>query len=263
MKNVQIEEMTQMKKALFITVRKDSSRLPNKTIRRILGRTVLEMGIKRAQQAKNFDHVVVCTTTRSIDDEVATIARENGADVFRGDLKDKLVRWRDAARQFSIDYVVTFDGDDLFCEPHLLDMGAEQIAARGLDFIEAPEGLICGAFTYAFTVKALEKVCEIKASDDTEMMWTYFKDTGLFKVGILEDVASVYFSNEIRMTLDYPEDFEFFTRIFEHFDCVENDVPLEKIVAYLDEHPEIPQINIHRQQEFLDNQKKRTHLALR
>ena len=252
-----------MKKALFITVRKDSSRLPNKTIRRILGHTVLEMVIKRAQQAKNFDHVVVCTTTRFIDDEVAEIARKNGADVFRGDLEDKLVRWRDAARAFSIDYVVTFDGDDLFCEPLLLDMGAEQIMGRGLDFIEAPAGLICGAFTYAFTVKALEKVCEIKATNDTEMMWTYFKDTGLFKVGVLEDVDPVYFSDEIRMTLDYPEDFAFFTRIFEHFNCVENDVPLDKIVTYLNEHPEIPQINIHRQQEFLENQRKRTHLTLR
>ena len=252
-----------MKKALFITVRKDSSRLPNKTIRRILGRTVLEMVIKRAQQTKNFDHIVVCTTTRPIDDEVAEIARKNGADVFRGDLEDKLVRWRDAARAFSIDYVVTFDGDDLFCEPLLLDMGAEQITERGIDFIEAPAGLICGAFTYAFTVKALEKVCEIKATDDTEMMWTYFKDTGLFKVGVLEDVAPVYFSDNIRMTLDYPEDFDFFTRIFEHFNCVENDVPLDKIVAYLKEHPEIPQINIHCQQLFLENQRKRTHLTRR
>lgn len=252
-----------MKKALFITVRKDSSRLPNKTIRRILGHTVLELVIKRAQQAKEFDHVVVCTTTRSVDDDVAAIAHENGADVFRGQLKDKLVRWRDAARQFSIDYVVTFDGDDLFCEPVLLDMGLEQLVERGLDFIEAPVGLICGAFTYAFTVEALEKVCEIKATDDTEMMWTYFKDTGLFKVGVLENVDPVYFSDEIRMTLDYPEDFEFFTRIFEHFNCEENDVPLDKIVAYLNEHPEIPQINIHRQQEFLENQRKRTHLTLR
>jgi hypothetical protein len=51
-----------------------------------------------------------------------------------------------------------------------------------------------------------------------------------------------------------------------HLDCkfkVENDVPLDKNVAYLNEHPEIPHIDIHRQQEFLDNQKKETYLTLR
>ena len=86
-------------------------------------------------------------------------------------------------KEYGIDYIVTFDGDDLFCEPILLDMAADQIREGEYDFIEAPQGLICGAFTYAFTAKALAKVCGIKDSTDTEMMWTYFKDTGLFRTG--------------------------------------------------------------------------------
>lgn len=252
-----------MEKALFITVRKDSSRLPNKAVREILGWPVLTMVIKRAKLAQKFDAVVVCTTTRPVDDEVEVIARENGAEVFRGSLEDKLARWNGAAKQFGIDYIVTFDGDDLFCEPKLLDMGAEQITTRGLDFIEAPQGLICGAFTYAFTANALDKVCAIKDSEDTEMMWTYFKDTGLFKTGVLEHVPPIYFRDDIRSTLDYPEDFAFFTKIFEHFQCINNDVDLVDIVKYLQDNPEIAKINIGRQQEFLANQKARTHLVLR
>lgn len=252
-----------MKKGIFITIRKDSSRLPNKAVREILGHPVMELIIKRAKLAKNFDTVIVCTTTRPIDDEIEEIAKRNGALVYRGSLHDKLERWNGAAKAFGIDYIVTFDGDDLFCEPKLLDMGAEQIETRGLDFIEAPQGLICGAFTYAFTAKALDKVCEIKASEDTEMMWTYFKDSGLFNTGVLENVPAIYFSDEIRSTLDYPEDFEFYTNIFEHFQCEENDVDLADIVKYLREYPEIAKINIGRQQEFLANQQAKMHLVLK
>lgn len=252
-----------MKTAIFITIRMDSSRLPEKTMRTILGKPVLEHIVQRAKLAKNFDEIVVCTTEREVDDQVANLAQKLDVKVFRGSLEDKLERWNGAAKQYGIDHVVTFDGDDLFCEPILLDMGAEQIRAGEYDFIEAPPGLICGAFTYAFTAKALEKVCEIKDSTDTEMMWTYFKDTGLFKTGCLENVDDVYFSDEYRLTLDYPEDFEFFTRVFEHFQCINNDVPLREIVTYFKEHPEIPQINIGRQQEFLDNQKKKTKLVLK
>lgn len=252
-----------MKKGIFITIRKDSSRLPNKAVREILGHPVMELIIKRAKLAKNFDTVIVCTTTRPIDDEIEEIAKRNGTLVYRGSLHDKLERWNGAAKAFGIDYIVTFDGDDLFCEPKLLDMGAEQIETRGLDFIEAPQGLICGAFTYAFTAKALDKVCEIKASEDTEMMWTYFKDSGLFNTGVLENVPAIYFSDEIRSTLDYPEDFEFYTNIFEHFQCEENDVDLADIVKYLREHPEIAKINIGRQQEFLANQQAKMHLVLK
>ena len=142
-------------------------------------------------------------------------------------------------------------------------MGAEQIEYRGLDFIESPPGLICGAFTYAFTANALAKVCEIKASEDTEMMWTYFKDTNLFRCGYLENIPAVYFNDKIRATLDYPEDMKFFTKVFEYFQCPRNDVGLDEIVAYLNLHPEISSINIGRQQEFLANQQARTHLELR
>ncbi len=252
-----------MRTAIFITIRMDSSRLPNKTMRTILDKTVLEHVVQRAKLAKKFDEVVVCTTEREIDNQVADLAAELGVNVFRGSLEDKLERWNGAARQYGIDYIVTFDGDDLFCDPYLLDMGAVQIQRAQYDFIDAPKGLICGAFTYAFTAEALAKVCGIKGSTDTEMMWTYFKDTGLFRTGCLEGVDDIYFSDEYRLTLDYPEDFEFFTKVFEHFNCVYNDVPLKDIVYYFREHPEIPRINIGRQQEFLDNQKKKTKLVLK
>lgn len=252
-----------MRTAIFITIRMDSSRLPSKTMKTILGKPVLEHIVQRAKLAKEFDEIIVCTTERQVDDQVAELAKNAGVQVFRGSLEDKLERWNGAAEKYNIDYIVTFDGDDLFCEPELLDRGARQIRKGELDFIEAPQGLICGSFTYAFTAKALKKVCVIKGSTDTEMMWTYFKDTGLFKTGYLEDVEEIYFSDEYRLTLDYPEDFEFFTKVFEHFNCVNNDVPLKEIVAYFKEHPEVPQINIGRQQEFLDNQKKKTKLVLK
>ena len=252
-----------MKTAIFITIRMDSTRLPEKTMRTILGKTVLEHIIQRAKLAEVPDEIVVCTTERSIDNQVAELARACGVEVYRGSLEDKLERWNGAAKHFGVDYIVSFDGDDLFCDPYLLDKGAEQIAEGKYDFIEAPPGLICGAFTYAFTGRALEKVCEIKDTDDTEMMWTYFKDSGLFRTGYLEGVEEDYFSDKYRLTLDYPEDFEFFTRVFHHFNCVDNDIPLKEIVAYFKEHPEIPEINIGRQQEFLENQRRKTKLVLK
>ena len=252
-----------MKTAIFITIRKDSSRLPDKAVRAILGQPVMQLIIKRAKLARNFDDIIVCTTTRDTDDEIAEIAQRNDAKVYRGSLEDKLERWNGAAQQYGIDYIVTFDGDDLFCDPLLLDKGAEQIVRGEYDFIEGPKDLICGAFTYAFTAKALKKVCEIKDTEETEMMWTYFKDTGLFKTGILQDIDEIYFNDKIRCTLDYPEDFEFFSRIFEHFNCINNDVGLSEIATWLNDNPEVAMINIGRQQEFLDNQKKKTHLNIK
>ena len=73
----------------------------------------------------------------------------------------------------------------------------------------------------------MEKVCRIKGTDDTEMMWVYFTDTGLFNVSTLEVADTVFYEPNIRMTLDYTEDLAFFDTIFTHFDCVDNDVSFE------------------------------------
>lgn len=252
-----------MKSAVFITVRSDSSRLPNKAYLTILDKPTIEMVIIRAKQVRNADAVIVCTTERSIDDKIVRIAKNCGVQYFRGDLEDKLIRWLGATRHFGIDYFITMDGDDLLCDPELVESGITQMANTEMDFIEAPEGLICGSFTYGIRSASLEKVCSIKGTSDTEMMWVYFKDTGLFKVGHLDVSDPVFYDRDIRMTLDYEEDFNFFKTIFEHFQCVNNDVPLRQIVNYLKENPEIIQINSARQKDYLENQKRKTKLVVK
>ena len=252
-----------MKNAIFITVRSDSSRLPNKAVLPILGKPTIEMVMRRAKLVRNADAVVVCTTQRSVDDQIVELAEKCGVLFFRGSLDDKLDRWCAATRKFSIDYFVTMDGDDLLCEPELMTIGIDQLKTTDIDFIEAPEGLICGSFTYGIRTSALEKVCKIKGTNDTEMMWVYFKDTGYFKVGTLAVQDSLFFDPSIRMTLDYQEDFDFFNAIFNHFQCVSNSTPLREIVPFLREHPEIVKLNAFRHQDWAANQKKKTRLVLK
>jgi len=252
-----------MRKAVFITVSSDSTRLPNKAFKTILGRPTIEMVILRAKQVRGVDDVVLCTTERSIDDEIVNIAQRQGIKHFRGSLEDKLLRWQGAAQSHNIDFFATMDGDDLLCDPELIELGVKQMEQSGCDYIKAAPGLICGSFTYCIRVDALNKVCSIKDTADTEMMWVYFEDTGLFKVSDLDVKDRVFYSDSIRLTLDYPEDFEFFSRIFEHFKCVENDVPLRDIVGFLNDHPEIVSINTARQKDYLENQKKKTKLIIK
>lgn len=252
-----------MKCAVFITVRSDSSRLPNKALLPILGKSTIEMVILRAKLVENAGTVVVCTTERPVDDGIVQIAERCGVQHFRGSLDDKLDRWLGAARKFNIDCFVTMDGDDLLCDPELMGIGIKQLASTDVDFVEAPEGLICGSFTYGIRTTALERVCTIKDTSDTEMMWVYFKGTGLFKISTLNVNDPVFYSPYIRMTLDYEEDFSFFRAIFEHFNCINNDVSLRGIVPFLKEHPEIIQLNAFRHHDWAVNQQKKTKLILK
>ncbi len=246
----------------FITVRTDSSRLPQKALQDIAGKPLIVHIIERAKTIKGLDGVVLCTTKREEDNVLEQIASEQGILCYRGSLNDKLERWRGAARNVNADYVITIDGDDPFCDPALVETAIHQIEKDHPDFVEAPKELAIGGFTYAFSREALEKVCEIKNSEDTEMMWVYFTDTGLFTTTTLA-VSDTELLTPLRLTLDYPEDLEFFRTIFKELSIETNTVPLHDIMLFLKGRPDIVAINAFRHEEWLKNQQAKTKLELK
>lgn len=251
-----------MNKAIFITVRTNSSRLAQKALLEIKGIPTIEHLIKRVKRSSGTDFIILCTTELKEDDVLCQIAERNYILYFRGSVTDKLKRWLRAATKYHIDFFVTADGDDLFCEPELIDLAFKQYEERHPDFIES-SNVICGAFTYGIKASALKKVCKIKDTDDTEMMWVYFKDTKMFQVEELEGVDKIYQRPDIRMTLDYPDDFRFFTNVIENFGSIKKDFNLRDIIKYLDENPDVIQINQHLKDEWAANQKKKTRLVLK
>ena len=250
-----------MKTAIFITVRTGSTRLPNKALIEIQSIPTIVHLIRRVKKV-NVDHIILCTTSLEEDDILCDIAKNEGIDFYRGSVKDKLVRWQGAANKFNIDFFVTADGDDIFCSEELIELALSQYLLNNSDFIESP-GVICGAFTYGIKVKALNKVCDIKQSEETEMMWTYFKDTGFFEIEMLDNIPSIFFRDDIRMTLDYEDDLIFFKKIIDHFyEKKYFNFTLNDIIYFLDDHNEIIKINSYLHDEWRNNQISNTNLKL-
>jgi spore coat polysaccharide biosynthesis protein SpsF len=244
-------------KAIFITVRSDSTRLPKKCLLEINGKPTIEYVIDR-MKVTGYP-VILCTTELENDDILCDLAIENGILFYRGSIEDKLERWRGAADLYDVEFFVTADGDDLLCDPELVEMAFNQYEETKADFIEGVN-IPCGAFTYGIKVSALNKVCEIKGTSDTEMMMPYFTETGLFKVEPLWNAPKVLQRPEIRMTLDYEDDLKFFKAIFGNF---KSTVPLREVLSFLDENPELIKINQYLQQRFLDNQRSKTKLVIK
>lgn len=251
-----------MKKAIFITVRTGSTRLPEKCLLEINGKTTIEHLIERVKLSRKADIIVLCTTELKEDEILCQIAKKNEILCYRGSVNDKLERWKEAALKYNVEFFVTADGDDLFCDPELIDIAFSQYERGKPDFIEGKD-LICGAFSYGIKTSALQEVCRIKDTDDTEMMWVYFKNTNMFKVEELEGFDKIYRRPEIRMTLDYYDDFRFFRHIIEKLDKGEKYFSLRDVIEYLDKNPDIILINQYLQKEWEDNQKKKTKLLIK
>ena len=60
----------------------------------------------------------------------------------------------------------------------------------------------------------------------------------------------------MRLTLDYEEDFEMFKSVIEYFLDESKGMEFEDIIKYIEENPEVSNINWHREQDWKENQER-------
>jgi spore coat polysaccharide biosynthesis protein SpsF len=237
-----------LKSAIFIAVRMKSTRLPRKALLEIKGRTVIEHLIDRLKTADEPDLVVLCTSTNPDDAVLVDVAERNGIRRFQGSEDDKLDRFLGAASKYDIDLIAAVDGDDILCDPVYIDKVIVELKNTDYDMVTC-KNLPLGATSNGISVSALRKVCDIKKESDTEVWGGYFTDSGLFNVKYIEPDDPDMVRPDIRLTLDYPEDFELFKKIFNELYRPGAVFSLKEVVHLFNTQPELLEITgeVHKQ----------------
>jgi spore coat polysaccharide biosynthesis protein SpsF len=239
-----------MKTAIFLSIRDKATRLPKKVLLQIKGKTVTEHLIDRLKQAKLPDMIVLTTSIHPDDIVLIDIAQKNKIQSFQGSEDDKLDRYYNAALKFGIDFMVIVDGDDLFCDPECIDEIIRTFKKTNADYIIYKD-LPVGVTGHGVKLEALKKVIDMKDESDTEVWGGYFTGSKLFKVVELEPRAE-FRRPDLRMTLDYIEDFRFFEAIFDRLYTPGKVFTLHDIMRVINENPQIPAINSAAQQKYLE-----------
>jgi spore coat polysaccharide biosynthesis protein SpsF (cytidylyltransferase family) len=100
-----------------VQARVGSSRLPGKSLRAIQGRPLVAHVLERAQAIRGVDAVVLATSIREGDDELARVVRGLGVAVWRGSELDVLQRVCEAAEAQRAETVLRVTGDCPFLDP--------------------------------------------------------------------------------------------------------------------------------------------------
>jgi spore coat polysaccharide biosynthesis protein SpsF len=140
------------------------------------------------------------------------------------------------------------EGDDVFCDPEYADRTVAHFTQTDADFIRW-SGLPLGAPPLGIKAKALAEVCSRKDTGNTETGWgSFFTETGLFKVETIEEKDAFLRRPELRMTMDYPQDYDFFKAVYAKLN--RTDFTLKDILKVIDEYPEIAAINRSLKEEY-------------
>ena len=239
-----------MNVGIFLSVRDKSTRFPGKVTKEIHGRSVTDHLIRRLKLVDNVDGVFLTTSPDTRDNILCEIAKRNQIPCYRGHPDDKIDRYLGACTEYRLDACVVVDGDDIFCFPEYLEETVIFLKSQVYDFV-AYEGLPLGARGIGITKKALQRILKKKDIVDTEVWGHLFINDPEF-ICYLPDVTDPLMHHpEIRLTLDYPSDFEMYRAVYDELGEEFSSRELMTLLVFTK--PELNNINKDAQQLYEDH----------
>ncbi len=215
---------------VFLQVRLDSSRLPNKALLELGGRSVIEhamLSLKRLPVS-----VFAILTDGASRDLLEPRAARCGFQTFVGPEENVLERYVFAARQFGVSTVVRATGDNPLVSWELARQVLVEFRRRDADYC-GYDGPPLGTGVEIVGVAALERaVRETRSSYDLEHVTPYiYRHPGLFAAYRIPAPAA-YCLPHARVTLDTSEDYQ---RLCTIFDELYGDAPVSvfRLVRWL------------------------------
>ena len=238
----------------IIQARMGSTRLPGKILKKVQGKTLLEIQLERLQQSTLIEQIIVATTTQAQDDVVVDVCKELAINFYRGSEEDVLSRYYEAAVAFDANVIVRLTSDCPLIDPVIVDEVIE-IYARQQDTIDYvsntlertyPRGLDVEVFSFEALEKAYE---EAVLQRDREHVTAYFySNPDVFKI---DHVKGEQDYSHFRWTVDTPEDCELIELILNELYEDKQLFYMQDVIQLLTRYPEWNDINAHIEQKKL------------
>ncbi|QEN07502.1 hypothetical protein EXM22_05675 [Oceanispirochaeta crateris] len=199
-----------MKKAVFLQVRLDSHRLPQKALKLIDDKTVVEHAMISLKNLDLDNYVIV--TARGDEKDLKPLADRCGFEVFAGDRQDVLKRYIEAGRLYEPQLIIRATGDNPLVSWEMASKVIKDFEQDDCPDYMAMKGLPIGCGVEVFKRDALEKSYPLTESNyDHEHVTPYiYNNPDMFSLKYLNHNPPM---NQ-RVTLDTLEDYKNISYIF-------------------------------------------------
>jgi len=203
-----------LNKVLIIQARLDSSRFPEKILKKIGFKESISLQIERLKRAKLVDKIVLAFPNDEINAPLIKIAKKFNIKYFLGNKLNVLDRYYKASKKYNADIVIRSTGDCPFVDPNLVDTLIKKILKYNFDYVtntyppSFPDGLDIEVFSFKTLKQAWVKA---KTFQEKEHVTIYMREN--------EKISKYNFKNKVnysnyRLTLDEPEDLIVLNKIY-------------------------------------------------
>jgi len=235
-----------MKIIAVTQARSNSTRLPNKVLKKIQDKPLLQIHVERILKSQRITSLIIATTTNPDDDVICKLSKKLHAPYFRGSEEDVLDRFYQAVQDEKPDYVVRLTSDCPLIDGALIDKVIDHTINQDADygcnvFKEIyPDGQDIEVMKFSALEKAYK---EATKSSEREHVTPYIRnhstwnhDTIFTAVNYEEDIDF----GDLRMTVDESSDFELIQRLIQDLGVNKD---WRTYAEYIESNPEVKVIN--------------------
>ncbi len=213
---------------------------------RVLDRALLWYQYRRMAHAKFIDKIVIATADTPANTPIVEFAQAEGVDFYAGSEADLISRNLEAARRFQGNVIVRIGADCPLTDPRIIDSAIRFYCDREseLDYVNTgsargfPDGMDVAVMPLS-TLERLDR--EVKKKRWRADAWAYvLRHPQRFRV---DGPRCDWDLSDLRLTLDYEEDYQLIGQIIEALYPQKEMFLLEDICRLLDRRPELKRIN--------------------
>jgi len=236
-----------MNKLICIQARMTSSRLPGKVLLPLAGAPLLQRMTERVQAANVDATIAVVTSMERSDDRITDLCEDIGVEYFEGHLTDVLDRHYQAAKHFGADVIAKIPSDCPLIDPAIINRVFEEFDKGGYDYVSNlhpatyPDGNDVEVFTFD-TLKGAwtDATKDFEREHTTPFLW---ERPERFRLGNVAWETGLDHSMSHRWTIDYPEDYEFISRVCSELGSKDRIFSMQDILDLLLREPSLCSIN--------------------
>jgi spore coat polysaccharide biosynthesis protein SpsF len=228
---------------IVIIARQGSTRTPNKMLADVAGKPLLSRLIDRLERVQKTDRLVLATTCLPEDDALGELARQRGLQVYRGAVDDVIERMLGACQTFGLDFAIIAEGDELFCDPTYIDKSLETAEKTAADCVKTRD-LPIGSWVVGVRRSALSDVYVTKGDSSTEAFSRLFTDDSTYRTEWIDPDSDLpQFDPNLRLTMDYEEDFKLANELYQRLERPGSSVSLKAVLELVRDEPSLVSIN--------------------
>ncbi len=228
---VTVEEINTL---LVVQARTSSRRLPEKVLKIVNGKAILEWQLLRVMETTNIDQIVMATSEQRTDDPIQEIAERCGIPTVRGSLDDVLSRFCACIDCFKPRIVVRITGDCPMYMPRLCEQMLEAYWSEPVDYLSntIPPTYPDGCDIEIFSTEAIRSLSslELTPMEKEHVTLGIYSRNKEFNCKNFQNISD---ESQHRWTLDTAEDLEFVRAVYKEFSGREIVFTYNELMSFL------------------------------